>query len=448
MQPRVPNVALRLLLAEAGWTGEALVRKVNQLGTEAGLSLRYQRASVTQWLSGAKPRPPVPELVAEGLSRALGRRVTVGDTGLGPTGETDLSAWWGDSVARLTDPERRALLVGATYSVASLVVPVWTTVGSARLGAPSQTANDIRVGRAEAAAATAMIRVFSDSDAALGGGYARQALAGYLSTTIAPWLHANTSPGLRRELLTTAARLSYLCGFMCFDDELHGSAQHYYLTSLRLAAEGGDAYGYAIALRALSVQAHHLGHHPQALDLAEASVRTASTRTPPHSSAFLLGQLAVAHAAVGNRREATTTLNAADRHLARSVDSTAAVGAYHPASLAHQYAAVAVCFGDRATATRALASSLRCRPQRERRSRAVTLAQLAELQFAEGRLEQACSTWQDFLDDYPLLRSRRADRAMASLRARARAHRRNPVARALLERASTLTVAAKGPRVP
>lgn len=41
MQPRVPNVALRLLLAEAGWTGTELVRKGNELGAEAGLSLRY-----------------------------------------------------------------------------------------------------------------------------------------------------------------------------------------------------------------------------------------------------------------------------------------------------------------------------------------------------------------------------------------------------------------------
>ncbi|GAA3690665.1 hypothetical protein GCM10022267_91330 [Lentzea roselyniae] len=159
MQSRVPNVALRLLLAEAGWFGEALVRKVNELGAEAGLPLRYQRASVTQWLSGAKPRPPVSQLVAEGLSRALGRRVTVDDTGLGRTGETDLSAWWGDSVARLIDPQRRALLVGATYSVAALAVPAWVTVGSARLGTPGQAACGAPVGRASAASAAAMIRV-------------------------------------------------------------------------------------------------------------------------------------------------------------------------------------------------------------------------------------------------------------------------------------------------
>ncbi|GLZ30095.1 hypothetical protein Lesp02_22850 [Lentzea sp. NBRC 105346] len=443
MRRRVPNVQLRLLLAEAGWTGEALVRTVNELGVEAGLTLGYQRSSVTQWLSGVRPRSPVPELVAEGLSRALGRRVTVGDTGLGRTGETDLSAWWGDAVERLADAGRRALLKGTTYTVAALAVPTWAAVSSSRLGGAGQAAGDgTPVGRAEAESAAAMIRVFSDSDTALGGGYARQALAGYLSTTIAPWLRADTAPAVHRELLTTAARLSYLCGFMCFDDELHGSAQQYYLTSLRLAAEGGDGYGYAIALRALSVQAHHLGHHPQALDLAESSVRTASA-APAHSRAFLLGQLAVAQAAVGNRRDAMATLAAADRHLARSSNSSPAVGAYHPASLAHQHAATAVSLGDRATAIRALASSLRCRPPHERRSRAITLAQLAELQIAEGRLERACSTWQDFLDDYPLLSSRRADRAMASLRAHARAHQRNPVARALLERARSLVTASR-----
>ena len=89
----------------------------------------------------------------------------------------------------------------------------------------------------------------------------------------------------------------------------------------------------------------------------------------------------------------------------------------------------------------ALHTSIQHRPAGERRSRAITLARLGELQFATGHVEQACATWQRFLDDYPSLRSGRADAAFASLRARAATHRTNPAVRALLHRAALLNTA-------
>jgi len=47
---------------------------------------------------------------------------------------------------------------------------------------------------------------------------------GYLATVIAPWLRATAPPVVRRELLTAAARLTYLCGFTHYDDELHSAS--------------------------------------------------------------------------------------------------------------------------------------------------------------------------------------------------------------------------------
>lgn len=443
---KVPNPGLRALLAQAGLTGEELARSVNHIGAETGLRLRYRRASVSQWLSGVRPRPPVPELVAEALSRALGRPVTVDEVGLGPGGSqrgAGCGPWWEmDAITSLVWPScgeasRDEVMAGYVYSPAALSVPDMTEL-AAMPAPPTPLPAPGRVGRAELAAMTLMTRLVSEADAAFGGGHARPALVAYLATTVASWLRSDVKPARRRELLAAAGRLAYLCGFMCFDEQLHGVAQHYYLASLRLATDASDALGYAVTLRAMSVQARILGHRQQAVDLAETAVRTASATTPTSTRAFLLGQLAVADAATGDRHAAIAHLKAAERSLERAGTPVGPVGAYHPASLAHQHAAVSACLGDRRSAIAALHESIRSRPASERRSRAITLARLAELQLAEGWLEQACMTWGQFLDDYPYLRSGRADAAVATLKSSTLPHRNNPVTRMLLRRVAAM----------
>ena len=85
---RNANDALRELLAAAGWNGQDLVRAVNAAGREIGAQLRYQRTSAAQWLAGVRPRPPAPELIAEVLSRRLGRPVTPAEAGAHGPGHT------------------------------------------------------------------------------------------------------------------------------------------------------------------------------------------------------------------------------------------------------------------------------------------------------------------------------------------------------------------------
>ncbi len=424
---------LRELLVEADWTGEALARAVNVVGAEAGMSLRYGRSSVTHWMSGMCPRSPVPEFVAEAFSRKLRRPVPVTMTGLTTSVASGtvapLTRWWEmDVVARLLDPtvvpaSTSAQRTGRGYRLDDLTVPDWAELTSTRPGR-SWTAESVeKVERWHLRSAAGMVGMFSDVDLAFGGGHSRLVLIDYLSATIAPWLRAAATPAVRRELLVTASRLIYLCGFMHFDDDQHGAAQHYYLTNLRLTAEAGDAIGYAVTLCALSNQARLLGHHRHAVDLATTAVRAADGATGAQTSAFLLGQLAVAHAEAGDRREATRHLFTAERHLDRVQDAPEPIGGCHAASLAHQQAAVRAKLGDRAGAIKALTTSIRHRPPAERRSRAITLARLAELQMDTGQLDAACGTWHQFLQDYPHLSSRRISRALTSMRARLHPHR-------------------------
>ncbi|MFJ1595341.1 hypothetical protein [Streptomyces sp. NPDC088261] len=455
---RPPNGLFRDLLAETGWTGEELARAVNRLGAESGLTLRYQRASVSQWAAGVRPRPPAPELLAEAFSRRLGRRITVADVlpeatapGADPVAtETGAPVEQPTPARQLVDLGRR--VAQRDRAAAALVYEhdprpspdTWHPAAPPALHTahPSpqatQQAAPQRLTPAATAAVAAMIDVFSTADRTHGGGFGRAALAAYLSQSVAPLLRAPGPSPLRRQLLRSGATLSYLCAFMHFDDELHGPAQRYYRTSLELAEAAGDPTAQALALRALSVQAHTLKHHRRALDLAEEAHRRVTARTPAQVRAGILGQLAVAEAATGRGPASTRRLDEAARELENADRNDPAVGAYHSASLAHQHATVAAHLGDGARAVSALQASLDRRPDTEPRSRVITCAALAELHFARGHLEAACATWHSFLDGYPAVSSARADTALTTMRSLTRVHRRQPTAQALIQRAASL----------
>jgi transcriptional regulator with XRE-family HTH domain/tetratricopeptide (TPR) repeat protein len=444
-----PNVALRRLLTEAGWTEQQLAKAVNETGAETGLALRYDRSAVSHWLAGRRPWGPVPALLAETLSRRLGRPVTLADVGLDPSAQQEQRSE--DAIDMLVhlatfSGERRRVLTNGAYSLAALAVPAWAQV---RDPARGKRQDQTRLVPARVGAAEQMMSLFTEADANSGGGHARSALAAYLAYDVAPCLNAAASKPLRAKMLTVATQLTYLCAFMCFDDDQHALAQRYYRAALDLAVENGDPAAYAIGLRALSVQARELGHHRPALQLAEVAASTGRRQFPPERQAFFLGQVAVASAADGDRRGAIEALGAAERLLSKAgsagtgsasagVGGATLMGSYHPAALAHQQAAVCQLLGDRLGAIDAMSASLRHRPPGERRSRAITTAWLAEIQLAHGHLDEAVATWHGFLDDYPYLRSGRATAALKRLRSMLRPHAANKSAARLLTQAAAL----------
>jgi tetratricopeptide (TPR) repeat protein len=437
------------LLSEAGWTGQQLAREVNALGAECGLTLRYDRTSVAHWLSGSRPNPPVPELITEVFIRKLGHRPPANCPGETRSpqeghvcGPAVMEAGPGlagdelDTAAKLTELNagRGRLQRGGVYSVALLAVPGWTQ--ATRASPPLRASSPDRIDREEAEAAHAMGRVFSEADSTFGGGRSVTALAAYLAYDIAPKLRSRASPAVRQEMLTAATQLTYLCAFMFFDQEQHAAAQRYYTVALQLAAENHDPVGYATILRAMSVQAHSLGHARHALDLADGAVSTAPGNAPPGTWAFMYGQAAVAAASAGDKHAALAHLKKAESCLARGAIADEPVGNYHQASLAHQRSAVLSALGDIPGAVIALATSIQHRPAAERRSRAITLAALAQLQLRQGHLEQAAMTWRQFLGDYPHLRSGRVTSALATLRETLRPYQRNTAVAATLARAA------------
>nr|WP_214662248.1 hypothetical protein [Streptomyces polyasparticus] len=334
---------------------------------------------------------------------------------------------------------RRALLANGAYSLAALAVPGFSEVARAGPGPVLGRKAGVPVEMFEVDSAAAMLEMFHAGDAAFGGGHGRRALAGYLAADLVPRLRRPAAPQVRARLLEVAGQLVYLCAFMCYDDELHRHAQRYYLTALRLAAENNDGQSYAVPLRGMSVQAQRLGHHRQAVQLAEAA---ASGVALPMQQAFVYGQLALARAGSGDRRGALTAFARAERLLERaSSPATATVGAYHYASLLHQQAEMQVRLGDRAGSLAVLRQSVDHRPVHERRSRAVVLARLAELELDCGRLEQAVAPWHRFLDDCPGLSSGRVRGALMSLGGRLRPYARHSGVQSLLHRAARVLAA-------
>ncbi|MEV8531796.1 hypothetical protein [Streptomyces sp. NPDC051211] len=438
---REPNGQLRTLLTEARWSGQDFARAVNGVAAETGLSLRYDRTSVSHWLAGTRPPAHIAALAAEALTRRTGRRISAADTGLArarPRAEPEPAR----SPASPIPPAPATPLSTLTTlsSLASLgEVPVYSSTWRPPGGEgppPGEAAgpeSGERIGVRHIQAAEAVLPVFRSTDLMCGSGLARPALTRYLATTVAPWLRAAAPPSVRHRLLGCTARLAYTAGFLCFDSNQHGVAQAYYRAALRLGQEAGDPGCSAPALRAMSVQAHYLGHRRQAVELAEAAARDAG-RLPALQAAFVTGQLAVAEAACGDRRAALTHLGTAGRLLERAAGQTAPIGDYHRAALAHQQAEALAALGDLKGAVAALASSLRHRPAGERRARAVTTARLAELHLDRGHLERACATAHELWDLAPQLDSARVTAAVRRLRARLRVLRTTPVVRTLLDR--------------
>lgn len=451
LQNRTPNDLLRVLLKEARWTNHNFALAVNRVAAEAGISLRYDRTSVSHWMSGTRPRRPVSAFAAEALSRRLGRPVSTEDTGLlAPTAEdaalvperVSAPASLHHLLKQDQDPRRRALLHEPPFRAAWSAVPPWRARPDRP---PSEPDADATHEAGAVAALSTMAAAFAAADQAFGGGHARSALVTYLANDVVEWLRSTTSGRVREELVSSVAALTYLIGFMSFDDLHHHLAQHYYQVALLLVDEVGDSTGHAQVLRGMSVQACFLGHYRQAAQLADAAV----DRLPPTASsgthAVLHAQAAVAHAALVDRKTALSLLNKAERFLEKVHHDPQATWHTDRADVEHLSGQALVFLLDHKHAEAALRQSLEHRAEGERRSRLLTTHYLAELQLQRGNPELACTTWQRFLDECAWVRSGRVHSALQAFRRQLQPYRGNIVVCQSLRRAERLAERTTGP---
>ncbi|MFF9910839.1 regulator [Streptomyces sp. NPDC013457] len=454
---RIPNRRLAALIAEAGFSNAGLARRVDQLGLEHGLDLRYDKTSVTRWLRGQQPRGTTPALIAEVFTRRLGRRLSAQDLGLDACAPVyaglEFAATPDEAVDIVSglwrkDSGSHAELRKIAFTPAGLVVPSrdWligraddrvarseSAAPSGRLGADGRLGQDPRVpqqGRisvprqrgtdrgpgqrvssGDVAALRSVGELFRTLDHAYGGGHARQALVRYLEHEAEPMLRGVYGETVGRRLFAAAADLTRLAGWTSYDIAAHGLAQRYFVQALRLAQAAGDrAYG-SYVLITMSRQAVYLGHGREAVQLARVAQQGVGSAAPPVVQALLHSVEARGHGVLGEARACGAALARAERALetARPGDDVPYwARPFDEAQLSDEFGH---CHRDlqqyRAAAQHA-ERSLQLRAPGFARSRLFCRVVLASARLGLGELDQACALGAEAAQQASEMRSARA----------------------------------------
>ncbi|MEV6740648.1 regulator [Streptomyces sp. NPDC051104] len=422
---RTPNRQLAALIAEAGFSNAGLARRVDQLGLEHGLDLRYDKTSVTRWLRGQQPRGTTPALIAEVFTRRLGRRLTAQDLGLDACAPVyaglEFAATPEEAVDIVSglwrkDSGSHAELRKIAFTPAGLVVPsrdwligrpddkVARGESAPRVPAQGRPALPRQRGQSERgpgqkvtggdiAALRSVGELFRALDNAYGGGHARQALVRYLEHEAEPMLRGTYGEQTGRRLFGAAADLTRLAGWTSYDIGAHGLAQRYFVQALRLAQAAGDRMYGAYVLVTMSRQAVYLGHGREAVQLARVAQQGVGTSAPPVVQALLHAVEARGHGVLGEVRACTSSLVRAERALesARPGDEAPYWARFFDeAQLADEFGHCHRDLQQYRAAIQHAERSLQLRAPGYARSRLFCRVVLATARLGLGELDQAC----------------------------------------------------------
>ncbi|MEU0677671.1 MFS transporter [Streptomyces sp. NPDC006172] len=345
-EQRGPNEKLGAVLALAGISNAGLARRVNDLGAQRGLTLRYDKTSVARWVSkGMVPQGAAPHLIAAAIGQKLGRPVPLHEIGLAdadPAPEVGLAfpRDVGQAVRSATDlyrldlAGRRAGAGGIWQSLAgSFAVSAYATPASRWLITPADSsvareANSgdgsnapLKVGHSDVQKLREAAEDARRWDSKYGGGDWRSSMVPEcLRVEAAPLLLGSYSDEVGRALFGASAELTRLAGWMAFDTGQQEAAQRYYIQALRLARAAADVPLGGYVLASMSLQATYRGFGDEGVDLAQAALeRNRGLATARTMSFFRLVE-ARAHARAGDALAAGAALKAAESWLERARD--------------------------------------------------------------------------------------------------------------------------------
>ncbi|MFD3997811.1 MFS transporter [Streptomyces sp. NPDC058583] len=362
-EQRGPNEKLGTVLALAGISNAGLARRVNDLGAQRGLTLRYDKTSVARWVSkGMVPQGAAPHLIAAAIGQKLGRPVPLHEIGLAdadPAPEVGLAfpRDVGEAVRSATDLYRLDLAgrraggggiwqsLAGSFAVSAYATPAsrWLITpadpsvereaprppgagitgggGGATGGAATASAagEHVRVGHSDVAKLREAAEDARRWDSKYGGGDWRSSMVPEcLRVDAAPLLLASYSDEVGRALFGATAELTRLAGWMAFDTGQQEAAQRYYIQALRLARAAADVPLGGYVLASMSLQATYRGFADEGVDLAQAALeRNRGLATARTMSFFRLVE-ARAHAKAGDGVAAAAALKSAEGWLERS----------------------------------------------------------------------------------------------------------------------------------
>ncbi|MEU6826415.1 MFS transporter [Streptomyces atriruber] len=353
-EQRGPNEKLGTVLALAGISNAGLARRVNDLGAQRGLTLRYDKTSVARWVSkGMVPQGAAPHLIAAAIGQKLGRPVPLHEIGLAdadPAPEVGLAfprdvgaaVKSATELYRLDLAGRRAGSGGIWQSLAgSFAVSAYATPASRWLITPadSSVARDVtreaprdtvhtddggapmKVGHSDVLKLREAAEDARRWDSKYGGGDWRSSMVPEcLRVEAAPLLLGSYSDEVGRALFGASAELTRLAGWMAFDTGQQEAAQRYYIQALRLARAAADVPLGGYVLASMSLQATYRGFGDEGVDLAQAALeRNRGLATARTMSFFRLVE-ARAHARANDAQAAGAALRAAEGWLERARD--------------------------------------------------------------------------------------------------------------------------------
>ncbi|TQK45531.1 hypothetical protein FBY35_7103 [Streptomyces sp. SLBN-118] len=346
-EQRGPNEKLGTVLALAGISNAGLARRVNDLGAQRGLTLRYDKTSVARWVSkGMVPQGAAPHLIAAAIGAKLGRPVPLHEIGLAdadPAPEVGLAfpRDVGEAVKSATElyrldlAGRRGGSGGIWQSLAgSFAVSAYATPASRWLITPADSSVERSLDAAEDTPArvghsdvTKLREAAEDArrwDSKYGGGDWRSSMVPEcLRVDAAPLLLGSYSDEVGRALFGATAELTRLAGWMAFDTGQQEAAQRYYIQALRLARAAADVPLGGYVLASMSLQATYRGFADEGVDLAQAALeRNRGLATARTMSFFRLVE-ARAHAKATDAPAAGAALKAAEGWLERSREGDA-----------------------------------------------------------------------------------------------------------------------------
>ncbi|WP_049578684.1 hypothetical protein [Streptomyces sp. SBT349] len=339
-EQRGPNEKLGAVLALAGISNAGLARRVNDLGAQRGLTLRYDKTSVARWVTkGMVPQGSAPHLIAAAISSKLGRPVPLHEIGLAdtdPAPEVGL-AFTRDvpgAVDSATELYRLDVAPGkgiwqtlaGSFAISAYATPIsrWlispADASVAReAGARPRDGGWGRVGHSDVSKLREAAQEARRWDSKYGGGDWRSSMVPQcLRTDAAPLLLGSYTDEVGRSLFRATSELTRLAGWMAFDTGQQEAAQRYYIQALRLARAAADVPLGGYALASMSLQAVYRGFAEEAVDLAQAALeRNRSLATARTMSFFKLVE-ARALAKARDTAGCESALNAAEGWLERS----------------------------------------------------------------------------------------------------------------------------------
>jgi len=438
-----PNSQLDVLLDQSGISRAGLAARINRLGDDAGVTLRYDHTAVARWLKGQRPRGSVPEFICEVLGARLGRTLTLADVGMGgPPGafspalvqdagggatlgrfvERAAVSWRSDQLH--ADTAAPALLTGA-----AAVAPVWEwenppeDVDVSHAGPQEVSEVDVAVLHAARGHYEHLYRN-------AGGVATRPRVVGFLNGAVAPLLRGGYDDRTGRELCRAAGSLAAVGGICAYDADAQGLAQRYFHQALRLGKASGDRLfgGYVVGL--LVNQALFLGDNRRAIACAEAVLRTPGSHSTPALATDLYAMQATAYARLGDRRGAHSCMRSAETYSTRirPEEEPEETGYVEPGLVQVRLAEALLVLGELSAAGRYAQEAARA--PAHVRGRVNRLATLTDVELRSGSPEQAAETAVRMVDYAQGIESQRLRQRMRSVREHLLRHPGTPVAEA------------------